>query len=459
MRAACLHVMLAIVCLWLETHPACGWGSEHNRITAAALDVLPPESRDLLAPEAAALAAIYCTFPDLNWACFGEWGGGDADPQLPRFPDTRREWGVSFYCGWDPVLQKGKSYPHRPPESFEAAPLYFRKAVDALQAGRLADGARFAGVMLHYIQDSGAFPHVQPLHRVFHTQNLAAIAASGYTPHRLGQTPSEAAAALALRVKRLVEWTEKRLTPLFAPPAITLDEAKRLCAKELVPATVTSAVAKLRTDKPSDYEAAICDCANECVRACADALFTMLAFAPHPMPAPAPNAAGANLAFNPSFEADVGDGVPDGWYVGWLDLNDRVGRAVWYSAGTHWSKPVKSGRRSMLLLWAPAKGLEWRQTWRRALRVNSGEVYRGTAWIKTRAAKGAAWFALQFYDTAYEAVATAKSEPLKSDGEWQKVSVEARVPTAARWLRIVLHSEARDGAVWFDDIELARAAD
>ena len=142
-----------------------------------------------------------------------------------------------------------------------------------------------------------------------------------------------------------------------------------------------------------------------------------------------------------------------------MDLDDRVGRAEWYVAGTHWDKPVKSGQRSVLLLWAPAKGLEWRQTWRHALHVNSGERYRGTVWIKTRAAKGAAWLALQFCNTAYETVDTVKSGPLKSDGEWQQVMVEARVPATAPWLRIVLHSEAKNGAVWFDDVELVRIAD
>ncbi|MDD4871464.1 MAG: hypothetical protein PHR77_12975 [Kiritimatiellae bacterium] len=436
-----------------------GWSGEHNGITAAAVKLLPSEDRNYIAPEASMLAKEYCEFPDQNWPCMGEWGGGNADPHLPRFPDTRREWDISFYCGWDPVLQKGKGYPHRPPETFTAVQHYFGKAVEALQAGRLSDGARFIGVMFHYIQDSGAFPHVQPIHRSFHTKSLDVIHVDGYVPHSLGRTKEEAAAALAERVRDLVDWTEKRLAPLLADAGVPIDEAKKLCAKELVHARVAGAVAKLHTEKPAEFESAACDCANECLRVCADALHTVLTLAPHPRPEPVPNAPDINLVFNPSFEEDDGDRVPDGWYVGWLDLGDRSGRAEWYRAGTHWDKPVKTGQRSVLLLWVPDKGLEWRQDWRHALHVNDGENYQGTVWIKTRAATGTTWFALQSCDTAYQPVDSAKSEIIKKDGDWQKLSVKLRVPKGACWLRVILHTEGNSGAVWFDDVEVVKTAE
>lgn len=452
-----LRILAATATAWLGLASAHGWGGEHNRITAATVEALPPDDRAVIAPEAAALARAYCEFPDLNWPCYGEWGGGNADPRLPRFPDTRREWDISFYCGWDPVLQKGKSYPHRPPESLEAVARHFGKTVEALQAGWLADAARFAGVMFHYIQDSGSFPHVQPIHRAFHTRNLDAIRISGYTPRQLGQTPAETTAALIARVRELVNWTERRLAPLLADAGSPLDETKRLCAKELVPATVTRTVAKLRAEKPADYEAAALDCANECARVCADALHSALALAPSPA-AVKPNAAEVNLVYNPSFETGDDARVPEGWCVGWLDLNDRAGRAEWYRAGTHWDKPVKTGKRSAMILWAPQKGLEWRQTWRRALQVKEGETYRSTVWVKTRATTGATWFALQFYDTAYQPVGTTKSEVAKAGDEWRKLLVETRAPPEARWLRAMMHTEANSGAVWFDDVEIMKVA-
>ena len=450
------RVLAAIAALGFGLASAHGWGGEHSCITAAAVEALPPDHRAAIAPEAAVLARVYCGFPDVNWACYGEWGGGNADPSLPRLPDLRREWDISFYCGSDPVLQKGKHYPHQSPQSLEAVAVHFGKTVEALQAGRLADGARFAGVMFHYIQDSGSFPHIMPIHRAFHTRNPDGIRIAGYEPRQLGNTPAEAAAALTARVRKLVDWTEQRLAPLLAEAGVSLDEARRLASKEGLPAAVTRAVAKLRADKPADYDAATLDCANECARVCADALHTALAFAPRPLPPPAENRPDTNLVFNPSFETGDGDRAPEGWCIGWLDLNDHTGRAEWYRAGTHWDKPVKTGTRSAMLLWTPQKGLEWRQTWRRAVPVNAGETYRAAAWVKTRAATGSTWLSLQFSDTAYEPVSIANSEVVKTDCDWKKLSLEATVPSNARWLRAILHTEANSGAVWFDDVEIMR---
>jgi hypothetical protein len=144
--------------------------------------------------------------------------------------------------------------------------------------------------------------------------------------------------------------------------------------------------------------------------------------------------------------------------VGWLDLNDRVGRAEWYLRQTHWEGHVKSGNRSLLLLWSPKKGLEWRPTWRRAIRVNPGEKYRASAWIETRAATGWNGLILEFYDTAYRPIAKVQSESPKANQPWSEVSVEAVAPEAARWLRLLLHAESPDGAVWFDDVGLQRLA-
>ena len=454
---AFLRILVATAATSFAIASAHGWGGEHSRITAVAVEALPPAHRAAIAPEAAVLARVYCGFPDVNWSCYGEWGGGNADPSLPRFPDTRREWDVSFYCGSDPLLQKGKHYPHQPPQSLEAVAVHFGKTVEALQAGRLADGARFAGVMFHYIQDSGSFPHIMPIHRAFHARNPDGIRIAGYEPQQLGNTPAEAAAALTARVRKLVDWTEQRLAPLLAEVGVSLDEAKRLAAKERLPAAVTRAVEKLRADKPADYEAATLDCANACARLCADALHSAFALAPSLAAAKA-TAANINLAFNPSFEIGEGDRAPEGWCIGWLDLNDRAGRAEWYRAGTHWDKPVKSGTRSAMLLWTPQKGLEWRQTWRRAVPVQVGESYRAAAWVKTRAATGSTWLSLQFSDTAYEPVSNAKSEVMKTDCDWKELSLEAIVPSNARWLRAILHTEANSGAVWFDDVEIMRVA-
>lgn len=433
-----------------------GWGGEHHSIARAAVAALPAAEQHLLAAETPALVATYCGFPDVNWPCYGEWGGGSGDAQAARFPDTRREWDVSYYCGWDPVLRTGKGYPHAPPGSCAAASSLFLKAVAAYGEGRAEDGARFLGAMLHYIQDSGSFPHVQPMHRSFHVQNQSAIGIAGYGPAVLGATPAEAAQALAERVRRLTEWTENRGSPLFEAGGVPLAEAKRLCAQETMVPGVVKAVEAMRRTKPTEFEATALDCANECARACADAIHSALGFAAPAAPGPETVPSGTNLVFNPSFEEDDGDRVPDGWYVGWLDLTDRAGRAEWYRAGTHWEKHVRGGQYAALLLWAPAKGLEWRQTWRRAICVQPGATYRAAAWVQASAGSADCHVGLEFSDAAYQPLVTATSQPLAGAVGWTRLSADAAAPEQARWARLILHSAATAGAVWFDDVEVSR---
>lgn len=451
-------IVMSLIAFCISAPPAFPWGGEHSRITVVALESLPQDEQAYLQPERSALVAVYCTFPDINWPCYGQWGGGVGDPRAPRMPDMRRLWEVSSYCQWDPVLVKGKGYPHAPPASCEAAAVFFLKAADALKRGRLEDGSRYLGVMLHYIQDSGSFPHVQPIHRVCHVKDSRAIQTQGYAPNLVGQTPEQAAKSLSDRVARLVETAERRMAPLLESAGMPWAEARRLASRETMPARVVEVVEIVRNQKPAEFEAVATDCANECVRACADAIHTALAFAEKPRaepPSPAPN---INLVFNPSLEIDDGDGVPDGWCVGWLDLADRVGRAEWYRAGTHWEKHVHSGSHSLLLLWPPKKGIQWQQTWPKALRVRPGEAYRGSVWAQGTGASGAAYVALEFSDTNYQPVHTAKSSPLGSEPGCQRLSVEATAPANARWVRMLLYCGASDGAAWFDDAEIVRVS-
>lgn len=179
------------------------WGGEHNVISKVAIGMLAPEDWEYVHTESAAIAEHYCEFPDTNWPCFGEWGNGTGDPKGLRMPDSRRLWEISYYCQWDPILKKGTGYNHKPPQSWQAVEVHFKNTVDCFKQGRKEDGCRFMGVMLHYLQDSGAFPHIQPIHRSCHVKNLNAIQLKSYTPQILGRTPEDAGKTLLERAKQL----------------------------------------------------------------------------------------------------------------------------------------------------------------------------------------------------------------------------------------------------------------
>jgi len=437
---------------------AFGWnGTEHAQITAEAVRVMPEEMAAILAPEAGALTHIYCEFPDQNWPAYGQWGDGNAEPYLPRFADTRREWDISFYCGWNPVTREGTGYPHSTPRAYEAVPKFFLRAVEAWKAGQLEDGARFLGVAMHYIEDSAAFGHLQAVHRSFHWDTKSPLNVGNYSPQKLGDTPEQAAEQLVARMKAMVEITEKAVDPIVTKLGMPMAEVKRLSKDDPYPKEAVRAVMLAKLQSPAEMDAAARTSASAAAHVCADMLLTALSFAPKPFPQPKPNATGVNLVFNPSFE-NAGDENAEGWCIGWLDLSDKTGRAEWYRAGTHWDKPVKQGERSAMVLWAPEKGIEWRQTWRNAVRVSPGEVYRASAWVKSRTEKGRSHLTLELSDTNYHAIAQPISNVVEGKGDWTELKLETTIPPNARWLRVMLHSNA-DGAAWFDEVSVERIID
>ncbi|HRH98353.1 MAG TPA: carbohydrate binding domain-containing protein, partial [Prosthecobacter sp.] len=319
---------------------------------------------------------------------------------------------------------------------------------------RLEDGARFIGVAMHYIQATSSFEHLQAIHRTFHWDKTKMLGAAGHTPQRLDGTPEQAAAALRERLREMVGFIENTMDPLLTKAGMPLREVKRLTESETYPKEAVRSALLAKHQFPAEWETGTRECALAAARLCADALFTALSFAPNPFPDARPNTTGVNLVFNPSFE-QPGDDIAKGWCIGWLDLNDKTGRAEWYRAGTHWDKPVKHGARSAMMLWAPEKGIEWRQTWRNALRVNPGEVYRASAWVKSRTEKGSSHLTLELSDTNYHTIAQPTSNAAEGKGDWTELKLETTIPPDVRWLRVMLHSNAY-GAAWFDEVSVER---
>lgn len=86
-----------------------GGGGDHRRMMLATLRALSEEDRRYLEPEIERLVKCYTSGGDLNWSNHGEWGDWSGYPNAPRgrWPNRRREWGISEACGYSPVTRKG----------------------------------------------------------------------------------------------------------------------------------------------------------------------------------------------------------------------------------------------------------------------------------------------------------------------------------------------------------------
>ena len=435
------------VCSW-------AWGLQHSWITEEAVGILSETDRDAMGIESHALIHHYCEFPDMNWMTYGVWGGGVGDPSMPRFPDARREWNISYYCNWNPYLRTGKNYPHAPPAAYEAVNVHFRRAAQAIQEGNRVEAMRIAGVMLHYIQDSGSFPMVQPIHRKFNFAHEQMPELRDYAPRVLGATPEECGAALSRELKVMVEATITRVDEIAVKRGLPVSESIELCKKELMSPKVRRFVTDWVADDPESFEKSAVDCADLCSRLCADALASLLQFSTPEKVSEIP--IGKELLFNGSFESDEdGDAFPDGWWIDWKDLNDKAGRVKSYSAGTHFERPVKDGTRSILVMFPPQAGIGITQTWRQALRVKEGQGFEASVAAMSKPSTQKAKLSVVFYDGKYRKIDIKASE--QNVGKWTELNVSATAPAGAVWARVAMSvADASENVFWFDSIQLKR---
>lgn len=435
------------------------WSREHNYITKAALEILPDKEQEFLEPERDLLWKVYCELPDLNWPHYGSFGYESGDPAAPRTVDIRREWDISYYCGFDPVtcevpdytpgMLSGTKYSppfyrkemyrqsagYCPMGSYEAPARYFPKVVDCWRDGLLADGMRFLGVLLHHVEDRGAFAYWPDLHCKGHVPNAEeAIRLDAYTPELLGTTIDEAVAGVEKRMRALLRFTEGNV------PAVD---------------------AAWRTGDAAAAEGLILKNALENVRAVADIVHTAIQLADSNLGVPywcdynsLPTM--VNLLQNPGFEMSDGTDMPAGWVARYYDLQDRVGHAEWIWGRLYamWFTPVRSGERSARLIWTPPQGIEWRQRWTCAVPVEAGQLFECSGWMKTEKATGASYLVIYFYTRDNEPVAESRSAELAGSADWRRVSFQSEVPEQAEKALVACRSDGNDGTVWFDDLEL-----
>ena len=184
-----LSLVLAPSCAW-------GWGAPHATITQAATATLPEWQQKLLGDELKPLGSLYSAIPDLVYT------RKDLTPYAMM--DSRP--GVSYL--------KILHVPTTPTENHEVLHYFMDKAVTALKAGNTADAARYAGTLVHALEDWGCPAHVVPgdnmftlfkqflppppeqrytlLHSPVENGSLT-LSLNGYQPRLLGTSADEAA--------------------------------------------------------------------------------------------------------------------------------------------------------------------------------------------------------------------------------------------------------------------------
>ncbi len=415
----------------VRTLPPVAFPSDgHRAITGAAIRVLPEEDLAYLEPEAELLADVYCGFPDQNWMTYGEFS--EAAIYDERFPDCRRAWDISGYCLFHPLTKAGEFIGHGPPTSPKACQKLLPFVLEAFRGGRHRDAVRHLGVLLHYVEDSGTPGHVIETKGELHTALDAIpddlVNIDGYEPRLLADAEDELADAIMERVGELIEYVRPR--------------AERMIAR-----FETEGIEPLR-----DLHA---ECANECARASADVVHTILHQVKDlPKRVHEPSPAGVELLSNGSFELDYDwDGVPDGWLVRWHDLDDRE------VVAERTSEQRYAGLWSVKLAKTPAAGVEWIPAWPQAIDVEPGQIYELTAYVRAEQATGKSFLIAYFHREDTTEVARERGQPLNggpAEAGWRRLELRLTVPEGAARMLVGLRSEGNSGAVWFDSVSLVR---
>ncbi len=250
----------------------------------------------------------------------------------------------------------------------------------------------------------------------------------GYEPRLLADAEDELADAIMERVGELIEYVRPR--------------AERMIAR-----FETEGIEPLR-----DLHA---ECANECARASADVVHTILHQVKDlPKRVHEPSPAGVELLSNGSFELDYDwDGVPDGWLVRWHDLDDRE------VVAERTSEQRYAGLWSVKLAKTPAAGVEWIPAWPHAIDVEPGQIYELAAYVRAEQATGKSFLIAYFHREDTTEVARERGQPLNggpAEAGWRRLELRLTVPEGAARMLVGLRSEGNSGAVWFDSVSLVR---
>ncbi len=192
------------------------WGEMHSRITAAAFDALPDWQRELMAAQRTQLIEFDCMIPD-----------------LARAAANRKTLGRFAY------LPNGDIFTHEPhSRHHNVAQMqhYFDQAVQHIRSNELDEASRYAGCLLHFLEDSGSPAHSipgdnqhglmkdlipvpeafrdLPLHGLIESGSLK-IDLTGYHPQLLGTTSGEAVSNLVERFNAMIRNARSQVIPIL----------------------------------------------------------------------------------------------------------------------------------------------------------------------------------------------------------------------------------------------------
>lgn len=210
------RLLLALLAVLLLAQHAHAWGPMHHAITEAAFDSLPPWQRELLASQRQTLIEFDCLIPD-----------------YARAPAHKKTIGRFV------ILPNGDLFTHEPhsrEHNYAQMLHYFSKAVESVRANELDEASRYAGCLLHFLEDCGSPAHSmpgdnqhgfmqdlipvpeefknRPLHGLIENGTLK-LDLAGYRPQLLGTTPEEAVMHLTERLHAEIRNARAQVIPIL----------------------------------------------------------------------------------------------------------------------------------------------------------------------------------------------------------------------------------------------------
>ena len=194
------------------------WGGPHGPLTRAALDALPAWQQEVLGAERQPLASLYCALPDLVYS--------RADLAPYAMMDSRP--GVKYLVGLH--------LPASPADNYALLTYFLGRAVDTLRTNNVAGAARYAGTLVHMLEDWSCPAHVVPddnmftlfkqflppperyahvpLHSLVENGTFT-VAIDGYRPSLTGTSVPEAAFILLRRSQEGTRFARGQVVPIL----------------------------------------------------------------------------------------------------------------------------------------------------------------------------------------------------------------------------------------------------